>query len=34
MVAGLIYDIPTVKDLIDGIMTEADSIINKRLSNF
>jgi nitronate monooxygenase len=34
MVAGLIHDIPTVKDLIDGIMTEADSIISKRLSNF
>jgi len=34
MVAGLVSDIPTVKDLIDSIMTEADSIINKRLSNF
>jgi len=34
MVAGLINDIPTVKDLIDEIMSEADSIINQRLSNF
>ena len=34
MVAGLVSDIPTVKDLIDSIMTEADSIINQRLSNF
>jgi nitronate monooxygenase len=34
MVAGLVNDIPTVKDLIDGIMSEADSIIAKRLSNF
>jgi nitronate monooxygenase len=34
MVAGLVSDIPTVKDLIDSIMNEADSIINKRLSNF
>jgi NAD(P)H-dependent flavin oxidoreductase YrpB (nitropropane dioxygenase family) len=32
MVAGLINDIPTVKDLIDEIMTEADSIINQRLT--
>ena len=31
MVAGLINDIPTVKALMDEIMTEADSIINQRL---
>jgi len=34
MVAGLVNDIPTVKELIDGIMNEADAIIGKRLSNF
>jgi len=33
MVAGLINDIPTVKDLIDRIMVEADGIINKRLKS-
>jgi NADH:quinone reductase (non-electrogenic) len=32
MVAGLIYDIPTVKELIDRIMAEADSIIHQRLN--
>lgn len=32
MVAGLIHDIPTCKELIDRIMTEADAIIAKRLS--
>lgn len=32
MVAGLIDSIPTVQALIDGIMTEADSIINERLT--
>ena len=32
MVAGLIYDIPTVKELIDRIMTEADDIIHRRLN--
>src|SRR5487761_2740989 len=32
MVAGLIHDIPTVKDLIDRIMSEADGLINKRLA--
>jgi len=32
MVAGLVYDIPTVKELIDRIMAEADSIIHKRLN--
>jgi len=31
MVAGLIHDIPTVRELIDRIMTEAQSIITKRL---
>jgi len=31
MVAGLINDIPTVKELIDRIMKEADEIINERL---
>jgi nitronate monooxygenase len=31
MVAGLIHDIPTVKELIDRIMSEAETIINKRL---
>jgi nitronate monooxygenase len=31
MVAGLIHDIPTVKELIDRIMREADEIITKRL---
>ena len=34
MVAGLVNDIPTVQELIDGIMSEADSIIERRLSNF
>jgi len=34
MVAGLVYDIPTVKELIDRIMTEADGIIHKRLNGF
>ncbi len=31
MVAGLIHDIPTVKELIDRIMREAEAIISKRL---
>ena len=31
MVAGLIHDIPTVKELIDRIMLEADEIIARRL---
>ena len=31
MVAGLIHDIPTCKDLIDGIMTEAEGLIRQRL---
>ncbi len=34
MVAGLINDIPTCKELIDRIMTEADEIINGRLARF
>tara|TARA_R110002110_G_scaffold165930_3_gene366272 strand:+ start:1212 stop:2189 length:978 start_codon:yes stop_codon:yes gene_type:complete len=31
MVAGLIHDIPTCKELIDRIMSEAETIITKRL---
>ncbi|GAB5459700.1 MAG: nitronate monooxygenase family protein [Henriciella sp.] len=34
MVAGLINDIPTCKELIDRIMKEADEIINQRLAKF
>ena len=34
MVAGLINDIPTCKELIDGIMADADKIINDRLKGF
>jgi len=34
MVAGLIHDIPTCKELIDRIMAEAEGIINKRLEGF
>ncbi len=34
MVAGLIYDIPTVQELIDRIMAEAEEIISKRLTGF
>lgn len=34
MVAGLIHDIPTVKELIDRIMEEADRIIRQRLAGF
>ena len=33
MVAGLINDIPTCQELIDGIMSEADSIIKARLAH-
>jgi nitronate monooxygenase len=33
MVAGLIHDVPSVKELIDRIMREADSLINQRLAN-
>ena len=34
MVAGLIHDIPTVKELIDRIMKQADQIIRSRLEGF
>ena len=34
MVAGLIHDIPTCKELIDRIMAEAETIIRKRLEGF
>ncbi len=32
MVAGLIHDVPTVKELIDRIMVEAEGIIRERLA--
>jgi len=34
MVAGLIHDVPTCKELIDTIMQEADEIINQRLKSY
>ena len=34
MVAGLIHDVPSCKELIDAIMEEADEIIKSRLSQF
>jgi len=34
MVVGLINDIPTVKELIDRIVTEAEQIIRQRLTGF
>ena len=34
MVAGLVNDIPTVQQLMDNIMSEADAIIHKRLGGF
>jgi nitronate monooxygenase len=34
MVAGLIHDIPTVKELIDRTMGEAERIIGRRLATF
>ena len=34
MVAGLIRDVPSCKELIDRIMAEADSIIHQRLAGF
>ncbi|WP_426412530.1 NAD(P)H-dependent flavin oxidoreductase [Bradyrhizobium ganzhouense] len=34
MVVGLIHDIPTVKELIDRIMAEAEAIIRQRLTGF
>jgi NAD(P)H-dependent flavin oxidoreductase YrpB (nitropropane dioxygenase family) len=33
MVAGLIHDIPTVKELIDRIMTEAEALVRGRLAS-
>jgi nitronate monooxygenase len=32
MVAGLIHDVPTVKELIDRIMAEAETIVSRRLA--
>ena len=32
MVAGLINDVPSVKELIDRIMAEAEDIIRQRLT--
>ena len=34
MIQGLIYDCPTVKELIDRIMAQADEIIRQRLAAF
>ncbi len=34
MVAGLVYDIPTVQELMDRIMNEADALISERLARF
>jgi nitronate monooxygenase len=34
MVVGLIHDIPTVKELVDRIMAEAEQIIRRRLTGF
>ena len=34
MVAGLINDIPSVQELIDRIMAEADQLIHQRLARF
>jgi nitronate monooxygenase len=34
MVAGLIHDIPSCKELIDRIMAEATAIIRERLEGF
>jgi NADH:quinone reductase (non-electrogenic) len=34
VVVGLINDIPTVKELIDRIMEEAEQIIRQRLTGF
>jgi nitronate monooxygenase len=34
MVAGLIHDIPTCKELVDRIMAEAETIIRNRLMGF
>jgi len=32
MVAGLIHDVPTVQELMDRIMSEADGLIKQRLA--
>ena len=34
MVAGLIHDIPTCKELVDRIMTQAEDLIRRRLTGF
>jgi NAD(P)H-dependent flavin oxidoreductase YrpB (nitropropane dioxygenase family) len=34
MVAGLIHDVPTCKELIDRIMVEAETLITQRLARF
>jgi nitronate monooxygenase len=34
MVVGLIHDIPTVKELIDRIMADAERLIRDRLNGF
>ncbi|MEO2035057.1 MAG: nitronate monooxygenase family protein [Planctomycetaceae bacterium] len=34
MVAGLIHDVPTVQELMDRIMTEAELLIRERLTGF
>ena len=34
MVAGLIYDVPSVAELVERIMSEADAIIKERLAGF
>ena len=34
MVAGLIHDVPTVQELMDRIMSEAEALINERLVGF
>ena len=34
MVAGLIHDVPTCRELIDRIMAQAEDIIRKRLAGF
>ena len=34
MVAGLIHDVPTVAELIDRVMAEAEALITERLTRF
>ncbi|WP_329605427.1 NAD(P)H-dependent flavin oxidoreductase [Zavarzinia marina] len=34
MVAGLIHDVPTVKELVERIMSEAEALISRRLAGF